>query len=102
MQHLRWTDGAQKIAKCVRNLIRFKPVKNPISIPAFRDQVRIFQDGEMPRDGWPGDREAGRDLPRRQFAFFQLLQNLAPGRVGQRAECFRHRFHTYVFSSLAN
>src|SRR5712692_10648568 len=57
-----------------------------LSVSFRRDQTGVFQDAEMPRDGWPARVEPRRDLaggPRRRA---EEPEDLATGRVRQGAK----------------
>src|ERR1700724_437845 len=57
-----------------------------LSVSFRRDQTGVFQDAEVPRDGWPARVEPRRDLAGGARRGAEEPEYLATGRVGQRAK----------------
>src|SRR5947207_3186323 len=86
LPHLRRADRAEVRVEAPDQRRRLEPVEDAIPFPPLVDELRPLQDCEVPRDRGRGYREASADLPRGELPTFELLQHLAPRRVGQGPE----------------
>lgn len=83
-QHdLLGTHGGEELPHREREAIFYERIEDAVRVAPLGDQPGAPQYGQMTRDGWPGDREFRRDLACRQFAVFEVLQDLPTGRAAR-------------------
>jgi hypothetical protein len=56
------------------------------SLPPPREEPRVFQNAQVPRDGGRGDVEGRREVSHGGFRFRQTRENRAARRIGERGE----------------
>jgi hypothetical protein len=78
------TDGADEVGNGEFEPVGVEAVEDAISRPALIHESGRFEDGKMPRNGRPSDREPVDNLARGQLARLEVLEDLTAGGIRQR------------------